>query len=150
MTSRTTTTQRNKRVGPLPGPRRRGAAMVEMALVLPLLIALLFGIIEYGWMFFRAAQVNQAARHGARTAVRPAASVEEVEDAVASVMDGAGLGDSGYTIVLTPEDLVAEVGEPLTVEVSLEYGPQSLTGFDFLPTPESLYGHSTMAKEGPP
>ena len=35
-------------------PRRRGAAMVEMALVLPILIGLTFGAIEYGWMFFRA------------------------------------------------------------------------------------------------
>lgn len=41
--------------------------MVEMALILPLLMALLFGIIEFGWMLRTYQAVGQAAREGARS-----------------------------------------------------------------------------------
>ena len=40
----------------------RGAAIVEMALVLPLLLALLIGILVYGQYFMLAHNVQQAAR----------------------------------------------------------------------------------------
>ena len=127
----------------------RGAALVEMALVLPILLLLTFAVVEYGWLTFRASQVNQAARHGARIAVRPAATAEEVEDAVAAIMDGAGLTD--YTLTITPEDPAeSEVGETVNVVVSVDYGPISLTGAAFVPTPETIVGNVTMAKEGPP
>lgn len=46
-----------------------GAALVEFVMVLPLLIALLFGLIEMSWAF---AQVNDV-RHGAREGARAAA-----------------------------------------------------------------------------
>jgi Flp pilus assembly protein TadG len=126
----------------------RGAALVEMALVLPILLLLTFAVIEYGWLTFRASQVNQAARHGARIAVRPAATVEEIEAAVASIMQGAGLTD--YTMSITPEDPDTEVGDPVTVVVSVDYGPISLTGSSFVPVPATIIGNVTMAKEGPP
>lgn len=121
--------------------------MVEMALVLPILLLLTFAVIEYGWLTFRASQVNQAARHGARIAVRPAATVEEVMDAVAEIMEGAGLAE--YTLTITPSDPAIDVGEPVTVNVSVDYGPISLTGSSFVPVPDTLVGNVTMAKEGP-
>ena len=47
---------------------RRGAASVEFALVLPLLLGLLFGIVELGFLFKDQLSIQQAAREGARTA----------------------------------------------------------------------------------
>lgn len=47
---------------------RRGATTVELAMVAPLLIFLLFGIIEFGLMVNGLVGVNQAAREGARSA----------------------------------------------------------------------------------
>ncbi|WP_137122227.1 TadE/TadG family type IV pilus assembly protein [Segeticoccus rhizosphaerae] len=44
----------------------RGAAAVEMALVLPLLIVLLFGIIDFGRIYTAQIQLSQAAREGVR------------------------------------------------------------------------------------
>ncbi|GGK39076.1 hypothetical protein GCM10010124_34830 [Pilimelia terevasa] len=44
----------------------RGAAAVEMALVLPLLAAVLFGIIDFGRMFNAQISLTEAAREGAR------------------------------------------------------------------------------------
>jgi Flp pilus assembly protein TadG len=47
----------------------RGASMVEFALVLPLFLLLLFGIMEVGWLFAQQVEVRNAAREGARLAV---------------------------------------------------------------------------------
>lgn len=43
-----------------------GAAAVEFALVLMLLVVLVFGIIQYGYTFFEYIQVAHAAREGVR------------------------------------------------------------------------------------
>ena len=55
-----------------PAPRRArgddGAAMVEAAIVMPLLMLLVFGIIEWGLAFLSATSTNSASRSGARTA----------------------------------------------------------------------------------
>jgi hypothetical protein len=46
----------------------RGAAMVEFALVLPLVVLLTFGIIEFAIAFNTDSNINQAGRAGGRTA----------------------------------------------------------------------------------
>jgi len=123
--------------------------MVEMALVLPLLLIFTFGLIEYGWMFFRLAQVNLAARHGVRAAIRPAATVGEVTAAVDYVMEGAGwknaAGKTQYTI--DPVTVAVAVGQPVRVHVVVDTDYVALTGF--LPMPAYIGGNATMAKEGP-
>ena len=45
-----------------------GATMVEFALILPMLLLILMGIIEFGWMFTQAMEVRHSAREGARMA----------------------------------------------------------------------------------
>lgn len=48
------------------GSEQRGAAAVEFAVVLPLLMTMLFGIIEMGFVFNRWITVTHAAREGVR------------------------------------------------------------------------------------
>lgn len=57
-------TSRRRRTGRLD----RGAAAVEMALVMPLLIAMIIGIIDFSRIFNAEIQLSQAAREGARIA----------------------------------------------------------------------------------
>jgi Flp pilus assembly protein TadG len=45
---------------------QKGAAMVEFALVLPLLLLIVFGIIEFGIIFFNQQVITNASREGAR------------------------------------------------------------------------------------
>ena len=44
----------------------RGAAAVEFAIVLPLLCAILFGIVEFSLVMYNKAQITAASRNGAR------------------------------------------------------------------------------------
>ncbi len=48
---------------------RRGAELVEMALVLPLLLVLVFGMVDFGFLIYDKAIVTYAAREGARAGV---------------------------------------------------------------------------------
>jgi Flp pilus assembly protein TadG len=54
-------------------PRRdeqeSGAAMVEFAIVLPLLMLILFGIIEFGVVLYNKAVLTNASREGARAGI---------------------------------------------------------------------------------
>ncbi|MBW3539449.1 MAG: pilus assembly protein [Planctomycetes bacterium] len=62
--------------------RRRGAALVEMALVLPIFITVTLGIIEFGRAMMVGQLVTNAAREGARLAVVDGTTNAEVEQAI--------------------------------------------------------------------
>ncbi|MEK6236187.1 MAG: pilus assembly protein [Planctomycetales bacterium] len=49
-----------------PRSERKGAAMAEMALLLPVLFLFLFGIIEWSWIMFVRQSMYNAAREGIR------------------------------------------------------------------------------------
>ena len=49
--------------------RESGQSMVEFALVLPVLLLLLCGIVDFGWIYYNQITLNNAAREGARYAV---------------------------------------------------------------------------------
>jgi Flp pilus assembly protein TadG len=57
----------------------RGAAAVEFALVLPLLVLLIVGMIQFGFVFNAYITVTHAAREGARMAAVNAFSVSAVK-----------------------------------------------------------------------
>jgi Flp pilus assembly protein TadG len=48
---------------------QKGAAMVEFAIVLPLFLVLVFGIIEFSLMLYDQAIITNASREGARSAI---------------------------------------------------------------------------------
>ena len=53
-----------------PGRGEKGAAAVEFAIVLPLLMLLLAGFIDFGWLFYWQHAVSNASRAGARYGVQ--------------------------------------------------------------------------------
>jgi hypothetical protein len=48
---------------------QKGASAVEFAIVLPLLLLLLFGIVEFGFLLYNKAMITNAAREGARAGI---------------------------------------------------------------------------------
>ncbi len=125
--------------------RARGAAVVEFAVVLPLLLTVLFGIIEYGWVFMVRQTLQTAAREGARIAVLQTTTTPytNVLDRVSQVMGPTGL--TTYTVTMTH----ATVTDPIeTVEVEIPYDDVSLMGGFFGTHSYDLGGTCSMRKEG--
>lgn len=125
--------------------RARGAAVVEFAVVLPLLLTILFGIIEYGWVFMVRQTLQTAAREGCRLAVLQTTTspYTNVLDRVSQVMEPTGL--TTYTVTMTH----ATSGNPIeTVEVEIPYNDVSLMGGFFGTHNYDLGGSCSMRKEG--
>lgn len=53
-------------VGAATGARERGAEAVEFALVVPMFLLLVFGVVDFGYMINHDTMVNNASREGAR------------------------------------------------------------------------------------
>ena len=122
--------------------RQRGVALVETAIVISLIITLTMGMIEYGWMFLKAQQINNAARHGVRQAILPDATEGEVKTSITLLLTEAKL--TGEVTITGIDDAP---GEPVKVVISSPY--ISLLNTSLLPVPDHLGASVTMAKEGP-
>lgn len=89
-----------------------GQAMVEFALILPIFLLILCGIIDFGWLFYNQLSLNNACREGARYAVVNTAEgngtqaiINHIENATTTVFANDGVRiDVEYT---TPSDPTA-------------------------------------------
>lgn len=124
---------------------RRGVAAVELALVAPLLFTILFGIIEFGWMFSVKNTMINAAREGARVG---ALQSSDYSDIVARV--DAMIAPLGLNANVTYDIVEATDQNPyVTVTLSVPQSDVSIVGQFFA---EYLTGDITatasMRKEG--
>ncbi len=134
-------------------PKRRhgekraiAAAIVEFAVVLPLLLTILFGIIEYGWVFMVRQTLQHASREGCRLAVLQT-SVAPYTNVTTRVADIMGTTNAaGYTLAMN--HAVAGVSDTETVTVSVPYNDISLVGGFFGTANYTLAGTTSMRKEG--
>ena len=127
--------------------RRRGIESIEVMVALPLILLVLYGGFEYGWMVLRSVQLDHAARVGAREASLDSASVSTVDAVVQSVLANAGI--SGASIQITPTDPASAVmGDAVKVSIDVGYDEVQLLGLsNFMPLPDSLHGEASMIKE---
>jgi len=131
----------------------RGIVTLETALVLALiLLPLTFGVIEYGWLFLKSQQITNAARNGARVAIRSGSTTAIVESSIEYLMASAGMAKikCGY-VVTYPLGNVGSVavGQPLTVRVEVLRANVDAMNFPFIPKPTNLGASVTMSQEGP-
>jgi Flp pilus assembly protein TadG len=90
--------------------RERGAAAVEMALVLPVLLLIIFGIVDFGRMLNAQITITQAAREGARVAA--------VGGAQTAVNARVQLATPGMTVTSPITTACTGVNSPTGVTVS--------------------------------
>jgi Flp pilus assembly protein TadG len=130
---------------------RRGSAVLEAALVLPILLSLTFGTVEYGYFFYVKHTLQGAAREGARAAITPTATNTDVTTAITNSMSAAGLNGSGYTTQIIPSNVNAlTAGTAITVNVTCTWGT---VGNGFRPlgligAAKQVRGSTVMRKEG--
>lgn len=129
------------------GRRKRGLATVEMAIVLPILLWLTFGLIEYGWLFINHQQLTNACRHVARVAVLADTTNAEYEQAIVDAMSVAGFSEGQYTYEPGSLPVDIEPGEEFTVRITVFYDEITL-GLPLIPTPARITDSFTMLKEG--
>jgi len=128
----------------------RGAETVEMVLVLPVFVALLFSGFEYGWAVLKIIQLDHVASIGARVAALSGSTNSDVQNSVNSALSDVGI--AGTTITISPQDPANAVfGTPIVVMVETPYSQVQLLGLSsFMPLPTSLKGRASMVKEPEP
>jgi Flp pilus assembly protein TadG len=141
----------------------RGAELIEMAFVLPLLLLIVVGIVDFGFLFRELSVVTNAAREGARAGVLPEYGADQnVVDRVQQYLDASGvnvtcaLGNAGPCRVNAPVQSIASPSGTIqarNVSVVIFHnfsflGPISaLVGGSFTSVP--LTGRAVMRLETP-
>jgi hypothetical protein len=116
---------------------QRGTSAVEFAIVLPLLVLFIFGIIEFGLVFYNKAMVTNASREAARAGIvyRDApVSAEEMSEVVNNYCENmlVSFGSSLPHETLVPNGVCDAHGKELVVNVVYRY--EFLLLPDFLTT----------------
>jgi Flp pilus assembly protein TadG len=118
-------------------PRRgpeSGAAAVELALVLPVFCALIFGIFNYGWALYVGSDVRHAIERCSRLLlVDPDTTQTELREAVSGRLKVARIED--LDLQLTNQTLdggtpVARISWTYSYAVAVPFVPQAVFNFD--------------------
>ncbi len=88
---------------------RGGAAVVEFALLLPLLCTVTLGMMEIGRGAMVSKIVSDAARNGAQVAALPTSSNATVTSRINSVLTASNITAANATITILVNDVVADV-----------------------------------------
>jgi Flp pilus assembly protein TadG len=135
-----------------------GAALVEFALVLPLLLILLFGMLDFGKAFNYWIDETHLANEGARWAVvdkNPGSG--SLQQYIQQQADTPELRNGGTSSVATPMQVcisfpngTAEVGDPVHVTASVTYNWLPFLGSRVGIAQTTITGSSTMRLEATP
>lgn len=115
---------RQRGAKPFAGQSRRGAAVVELALVTPFLMILTLGVCEVGQALRVDVILSEAARAGCATAVRPGCTNQDVVNDMKTVLTTNGLPTSSATITILVNNYTGEVAganqnDKITVAISI-------------------------------
>jgi len=138
--------------------RQRGQAMIEFAIVVPVMMLIILGIVAFGAMWSHQLKLNNASREGARHGIVCGATDAEIEAIVrdrAKLLANSQAGpDTRLTVDIdppeTPERLAGLLaGEPLTVTVHYD-DYIAVPIFGIFANPKRLVSVTTMRLEGCP
>lgn len=124
---------------------KKGQSLVETALVLPIILLILTGIVDFGLLFNNYLIVSNASREGARSAVIGSTN-EQIRAVVNTV--AASLDSDKLTITISP-DLPAGRSKGVAAAVTVEYEYSMITPIiaAIVPGPFNLESSTTMRCE---
>ena len=133
---------------------RRGNALLDAALVLPILLSLTFGTVEYGYFFFVKHTMQGAAREGCRVGILPTSDNTQVRSAIVASLYAAGLNssssslDSKFTLTTTPSNLSGvAAGTSVTVQLDCTWGNIGVRPLGLIGTAKVVRGVTVMRRE---
>lgn len=124
----------------------KGQSIVELALILPIIIVILFGILEFGRIFHSYLVITHAAREGARVGAVGRPDSEIVE----RIREAAPLPQADTNLHITkiePDSDARISGLPLTVEVAYDVYLVTPLFSEVLPNPVTLTARVVMRLE---
>lgn len=125
---------------------RAGATIVEFAIVLPVLVCLLMGVLGYGQYFLLAHSVQQIANDAARATVAGLDPDERKHLAETSVtQDVSALGNLPRGRVAAA---VNETGDSVAVEVTLDAHGMALFTTSLVPMPSPMIERRAVVLRG--
>jgi Flp pilus assembly protein TadG len=140
--------------------RRRGATVLEVAIVVNLLFMILFGVFEYGRIAMIRQLMDEAAREGARMAVvstntYPATSTAQIQNFVRGFLANQSLNNLNIQVYQANSTTGANSGPwnttpfggMIAVQIDGDYPPMIPTTFGILPSPLHLTARSVMRSE---
>lgn len=125
--------------------KNKGQSLVETALMLPVILLLLTGIIDFGFLFNNYLIVSNAAREGARAAVTGSTDAQ-----VSSVVNNSAvsLDPAKLTVTITPDETAGRApGDMVTVAVQYRYSMMTPIIAAIIPGPVNLDSSTTMRCE---
>jgi Flp pilus assembly protein TadG len=111
---------------------QNGVAAIEFAIVLPLLMIILFGIIEFGLLLYDKQVITNASREGARAGISDVVVSDADIEAVVDNYVANNLitfGSAPTSPVTTINRTGMDFGDDLTVTVTYDYDFLILPGF---------------------
>jgi hypothetical protein len=124
---------------------RRATTVVETAVMAPLLVTAMFGMLELGYAFMIKQSVTLASREGARAGALPGGTLFDIQTAVGAAMSAANL--SGYTVTSNIESL-GPTDTQLWVTVSIPLNRAIFTGSLLGGGSFNIGASSSMRREG--
>ncbi len=123
---------------------RRGNALIEFALLSPILIALLMGMLGYGQYFLTAHTLQQLANDAARAAIVGQTQAERTTLARASVAQG--LTNAAVAKPGEVSSTVAEADGRVTVTLSVDTRALALLRAGLVPMPDPVIERRAVAE----
>ena len=123
----------------------RGNAVVEMALIMPILLLLVFGITEFGRAWMTVNILQTASREGARLAVVTAPDVNAVTARATAICDAAAVHNA---IVTLTGPVANDPENKVTVTVTATFTVVSGKVLDTMRGSFPLSAQTTMRYEG--
>jgi Flp pilus assembly protein TadG len=130
---------------------RSGTSAVEMAIISPLVVALMMGQLESSRLGMVMQLLTTASREGCRVAVLNGSTQTDVQNRVAAVLDGSGI-DVGTVTPTCPTPYAwdsAPMGTPITVTLSVPYASVSWLGTPFFLKDAIVTASATLSSENP-
>lgn len=147
---------------PAPGVRRSarrgdgGAAAVEFALIAPLFLAVLFGIVDYGWFFYQRFAIVAAVRDGIRAGLPKTSGADGIspdlawpaakQRALDVLVAGGVIPSPGTTVTWGPGTHYFGLPPVREITLSADYTYVPLVGFTPMPN-KTIHYEMTMYLE---